>query len=174
MSLLRVYSYNIINQCWYFAQLHILPFYRIEVDKSRHSCVYTHALTSNVARILRNFIVCRQNIHEVDESCRLYVYHRIEVDKACHLLYCAYIHQSNVICDYILSIKSSRQTCQLLSCTTADTHVTSELYPYTCINVCGRPIMSPPRVYSHTSIKRCCCATGFCDITASRSTGVSV
>ena len=105
MSLLRVYSYNIINQCWYFAQLHILPFYRIEVDKSRHICVYTHALTSNVARILRNFIVCRQNIHEVDESCRLYVYHRIEVDKACHLSYCAYIHQSQMfICDYILSI----------------------------------------------------------------------
>jgi hypothetical protein len=36
MSPLRVYTYTNIKRCSYFAQLHILSFYRIEVDKSCH------------------------------------------------------------------------------------------------------------------------------------------
>jgi hypothetical protein len=38
--------------------LHVLSFYRIEVDKVCHLCVYIHTLTSSVVCTLRNDILC--------------------------------------------------------------------------------------------------------------------
>ena len=68
-----VHCYTNIKRCSYLAQLHILSFYRIEADKSCHLYVYMHTLTSNVARILRDYTFChstesRQTTH-VTSTC---------------------------------------------------------------------------------------------------------
>jgi hypothetical protein len=143
MSPLRVYTYTNIKRCSCFAQLHILSFYRIEVDKSCHLYVYIHTPTSNVACTL---------LHTLS-------FYRIEADKVCHLCVCIHTLTSNVVCTlrndiFCHSTNQGRQvTCTSVILQTRGWKV-CHLYAYVLQNR-GRQVMSPPRVYTYTNIKRC-------------------
>ena len=111
MSPLRVHS------CLYFAQWHILPFYKIEADKSCHLYVYIHAQTSNVARILCNYIFCysteSRQTRYVTTTCKYIHQHQTLLVfcattysvilqtrgwRVCHLYVCIHTPTSNVAC----------------------------------------------------------------------------